>query len=166
MTPSIARLLVPIDFSAGSTRASEYALVLASALGASVHLLHVLEESFGGQSSWEYYHLEIAAGGERTRRETQARLDAAAARFTQTGVRVTTEVCSGRAAREIVAVATSRGSDLVLMGTHGRGGLYHALYGSVAEHVVRKAPCPVLAVCEPGAGYVPAVSAAISVGAS
>lgn len=164
MTPSIARLLVPIDFSAGSTRAGEYAVVLATALGASVHLLHVLEESFATEPSWEFYQAEVVARGDRVLPETRARLDAVAGGFSRNGVKATTEVRSGRPAREIVAVAASRGSDLIVMGTHGRSGLHHLLHGSVAEHVVRKAPCPVLAVCEPGVGYIPAMSAQPSAG--
>src|SRR4051795_5831502 len=118
MTPSIRRLLVPIDFSTGSDRASQYAAVLATALGASVHLLHVLEESFATHAVWEGDALDVSARRERAVRESEARLSAIAAGFARTGARVTTEVRSGPAAREILAVAERRGTDLVVMGTH------------------------------------------------
>ena len=150
MTPSIRRLLVPIDFSAGSDRASQYAAVLARALGASVHLLHVLEESFATHAVWDGDALEVSARRERAVRESEARLSAIAAGFASTAASVTIEVRCGPAAREIVAVAERRGTDLVVMGTHGRTGLRHLLHGSVAEYVVRKAGCPVLAVCDSG----------------
>jgi universal stress protein A len=162
MTPSIRRLLVPIDFSTGSDRASQYAAVLATALGASVHLLHVLEESFATHAVWEGDALDVSARRERAVRESEARLSAIAAGFARTGARVTIEVRSGPAAREILAVAERRGTDLVVMGTHGRTGLRHLLHGSVAEHVVRKAPCPVLAVCESGVTNITRTSAAVA----
>ena len=119
MTPAIRRLLVPIDFSAGSDRASEYAAVLATALGASIHLLHVIEESFATHEVWECDAFDVSARRERAVRESEARLAAIAAGFASTGATVTIEVRCGRAAREILAVAERRGTDLVVMGTHG-----------------------------------------------
>lgn len=154
MTPAIRRMLVPIDFSAGSTKATEYAAALATTLGASIHLLHVLDEPFAAQAPWEFYAPDTPRRG-RTLQETQAKLAAIEAGLRRTGAKVTVEVRTGRAAREIVAVATDRGTDLIVMGTHGRTGLAHMMYGSVAEQVVRKAPCPVLAVGEPGLAYRP-----------
>jgi nucleotide-binding universal stress UspA family protein len=56
------------------------------------------------------------------------------------------EVLTGPAASEIVEFARARGMDLIVMGTHGRRGLSHLLMGSVAERVLRTAPCPVLTV--------------------
>ena len=162
MTPAIRRLLVPIDFSAGSDRASQYAAVLATALGASIHLLHVIEESFATHEVWECDAFDVSARRERAVRESEARLAAIAAGFASTRATVTIEVRCGRAAREILAVAERRGTDLVVMGTHGRTGLMHLLYGSVAEHVVRKAGCPVLAVCESGTSHIPETNGLMS----
>jgi nucleotide-binding universal stress UspA family protein len=159
MTPAIHRLLVPIDFSAGSNKATEHAAALAAALGASIHLLHVVDESFASQAPWEFYMPDSPRRG-RTVQETESKLAAIEAGFRRTGAKVTIEVRSGRAAREIVAVAADRGTDLIVMGTHGRTGLSHVMYGSVAEQVVRKATCPVLAVCEPRADYMPTSSGA------
>src|SRR3954451_10003570 len=162
MTPCIRRLLVPIDFSAGSDRASQYAAVLARALGASVHLLHVLEESFATHAVWDEDALDVSARRERAVRESEAKLSAIAAGFASTAATVTIEVRCGRAAREILAVSERRGTDLVVMGTHGRTGLQHLLHGSVAEHVLREAPCPVLAVCESGVTNITRTSAAVA----
>lgn len=147
MKPEIRRILVPVDFSAPAVRAIEYAAVLAAELGATVHLLHVLEESFVSHGPWESHPGELAERRELTVQDLSARLQVVASGFK--GAKVTTEVRSGRAAREIVAVATSRGTDLIVMGTHGRTGLGRLLMGSIAEEVVRKAPCPVLTVKEP-----------------
>ena len=58
----------------------------------------------------------------------------------------TTEIIAGTAAKAIAEYARDRGMDLIVMGTHGRSGVAHVLMGSVAERVVRTAPCPVLTV--------------------
>ena len=64
-------------------------------------------------------------------------------------VRTSTEVLFGNPARCIVTAANVERSDLIVMGTHGRGPMMHVLMGNVAERVVRTAPCPVLTVREP-----------------
>ena len=68
------------------------------------------------------------------------------ARSMEAGVRLTTEVRIGNPTDEINAAAIDYGSDLIVMSTHGRTGLPHLLLGSIAERVLRTAPCPVLAV--------------------
>ena len=62
------------------------------------------------------------------------------------GIDADTRTAFGATPTEICAAADELGADLIVIGTHGRGGLSHALLGSVAEKVVRKAPCPVLTV--------------------
>jgi len=160
MRPEIRRILVPVDFSAPAARAIEYAAVLSAELGATVHLLHVLEESFVSYGPWESHAGELAERREAAVQGLSARLEAIASGFK--GTKVTTDVRSGRAAREIVAVASSRGTDLIVMGTHGRTGLSHVMYGSVAEQVIRRADCAVLAVCERGVGYRRPIPLAVS----
>ena len=59
------------------------------------------------------------------------------------------EILTGDPVDKIVAYATDQNADLIIMATHGRGGLSHVLMGSVAEHVVRKGPCPVLTLKQP-----------------
>jgi nucleotide-binding universal stress UspA family protein len=66
---------------------------------------------------------------------------------------VETQILHGSPPTETVKLARERTVDLIVMGTHGRSGLQHALLGSVAEKVIRKAPCPVLVVREHGVGY-------------
>lgn len=153
MNPAIRRLLVPVDLSAGSSNATEHAAVMATALGAAVHLLHVLEEPFVG--TWAFSVPDRPHRRQRTV-GAEAKLAAIAAGFSRTGATVTTEVRSGRAAREIIAVATERDTDLILMGARGRACSSRATYGSVAEQVVRTAPCPVQAASEPDVDVLPA----------
>ncbi|HZP42147.1 MAG TPA: universal stress protein [Candidatus Binatia bacterium] len=131
----IARIVVPTDFSVCSMRALQRAEALAQRLGAEVVLVHVDPSVVLGS--------EVApARQDAVRRE----LDGIAAVLGTRGVRARGVVRAGAPAEEILAVAMAEGADLIVMGTHGRTGLAHALLGSVAEDVVRRALCPVLTV--------------------
>jgi nucleotide-binding universal stress UspA family protein len=162
-TPGIARILVATDFSETSELALDYARAMAGRFGAWIHLLHVLDEppSLPTLGS-EMFAAEMAAlcatRHERTRQRLQRILSAdEGARFCATG-----EVRTGRAAETIRDVAVERDADLIVMGTHGRGGVAHLLLGSVAEKVVRIAPCAVLTVRPDIAGSATARRAALS----
>jgi nucleotide-binding universal stress UspA family protein len=129
------RILVPIDFSASSGGALEYARKLAARFGASLHLLHVLENDFLRPTVADPQAVE--AGALRQLRELLTAEDH------QRGA-VPVVLRSDAVAEEIVSYARSNGVDLIVMGTHGRNGIAHLLQGSVAERVVRTAPCMVL----------------------
>jgi nucleotide-binding universal stress UspA family protein len=141
------RILVPTDFSAPSDAALEYAKVLAAQFGASLHILHVVDEFFTAPPvSAEAYIAEspdLVAG---IFEDAKARLSHRIAANERARYRATTEIVTGPCARSIVNYATGRGMDLIVMGTHGRSGLDHLLTGSVAERVIRRAPCPVMTV--------------------
>jgi nucleotide-binding universal stress UspA family protein len=134
------RILVPIDFSASSGAALDYARKLAARFGASLHLLHVLENDFLRPTVADPQAVE--AGALRQLRELLTAEDH------QRGA-VPVVLRSDAVAEEIVSYARSNDVDLIVIGTHGRGGLSHLLKGSVAERVVRKAPCMVLTGHEP-----------------
>jgi glycine betaine transporter len=149
MDLTISRILVPVDFSAYSERALEYAIALAGRLGASLHLLHVVEDPiatgvWGGETvlpNLTELREELVDGAERqlvTYREAAERA----------GVPVVSTAQVGLPAISIVDHATSLGVDLIVMGTHGRTGMAHLVMGSVAERVLRQAPCPVLTIRE------------------
>lgn len=147
MTRTISRILVPTDFSAASELALDYATTMADRFGASVHLLHVVEDPFvAGALGTEVY-----IGASPSVRDTL--IDQAAERLARLvappdreRLHVTSEVRVGFPAESIRDVAQERQCDLILMGTHGRTGMAHLLLGSVAEKVVRQAPCPVMTV--------------------
>lgn len=130
-------LLVPLDFSPDADHALEYAIELAAVLQAHVTLLHVLElpKLVDMSLTPSRVHMETAS-----RRELEARLQ----RVHQAGVTGEMLRVHGVPFQEIIALAKTRGADLIIMGTHGRTGLRHVLMGSVAEKVVRLAPCAVL----------------------
>jgi universal stress protein A len=143
---SITRILVPTDFCRDADTAMLYAIDLAKPFGAIVELLHVVEDPLAaGMWAAEYYTAEIAGLQINLVKDAEARLrrivdDA------KTPIRLMSEVRTGPAAATIVDTAGERHADLIVMGTKGRTGLAHLLMGSVAERVVRLAPCPVLTV--------------------
>ena len=145
MSP-IKRLLVPTDFSPTSDIAFNYALDMAARAGASIHLLHVIDDASFATVYPDGVYVELPGLQEKLIGEAHARLDAVAAVCAAAGVPATTQVVVGRPSASITEEANTRGSDLIVMGTHGRGGFAHLMLGSVAERVLRTAQCPVLTV--------------------
>ena len=150
----ISNVLVPTDFSEPSASALAYGREFARAFGARLHVLHVVENSmmFVGPE---------AVGVDLARLQTE--LDAAARTALERTVaaedreqlNAATVVRSGTStAFEIARYAEEAVIDIIVMGTHGRGPLGHLLMGSVAEKVVRIAPCPVLTVRHPEHGFI------------
>ncbi len=139
------KICCPIDFSDASRAAMEVAADLARRSGAELVLLHAYPipgYTFpdGSVVASPKMMQDLADQAERHLEEWRAE----AAKIA--GGRVTTEKAIGEPAAEIVSFAKSAGVDLVVVGTHGRTGLRHALLGSVAERVVRKSTVPVLTV--------------------
>ena len=161
MTRSVTTILVPTDFSEPSDAALEYAVTIAGKLGASLHLLHVFEDPYlaGGAFAAEMYAPVPADLRETLLNEAKQRLAERIAGPGPEALHATAEVYTGPTARAIVEYAKTHGIDLIVMGTHGRGGMAHLLMGSVAERIVRVAPCPVLTV-RTGTAAQPAAAAA------
>ncbi|ABS25017.1 universal stress protein [Anaeromyxobacter sp. Fw109-5] len=144
------RICCPIDFSDASRAAMEVAADLARRTGAELWLLHaypVPGYTFpdGSVVASPKMLQDLADGAQRHLDEWRTAAEGLGA------PRVETAKEAGEPAAEIVAFARERGVDLLVLGTHGRTGLEHALMGSIAERVVRKAHCPVLTVRPPPA---------------
>jgi nucleotide-binding universal stress UspA family protein len=142
------RIVVPTDFSSCAEAAWALAQRLAESSGAELVLAHVLAEAplygegpFSMEKVRRVYDLARKWGEEHVEQWVAAARDKG---LTARGV-----LRTGVPYREILALATDERADLVVIGTHGRGGLDRALLGSVADRVVRLAPCPVLTVREP-----------------
>lgn len=143
---AIKRMLVPTDFSPASDIAFAYAVDMAAREGSTLHLLHVLDEASFATAYPDGFYVELPGVRAQLTNEAKARLDDMVARCAAANVEATTELAVGRAARVIVDSATARGTDLIVIGTHGRSGFAHLMLGSVTERVVRMAPCAVLTV--------------------
>ena len=150
MTATIKRILVATDFSLDSDAAVSYGLALAKTVHASIHLLHVVENPIAaGVWSSEIYTAEIAALQINLMRDAEKNLKRAIASLDHPGVKIVGDVRAGRPATTIVEVARDQGADLIVIASHGRTGITRLMMGSVAEHVVRHAPCAVLVVRPP-----------------
>ena len=143
----INHILVPTDFSSTSDAALDYARALAARFGASLHLLHVIQDPFlSGPLVAEAYVTETPGVRTTIMDDAKARLAHRLTARDRDTFAAHAEVVFGRDAETIVDYAADRGVDLIVMGTHGRTGMAHLLLGSVAERVVRTAHCPVLTV--------------------
>lgn len=144
---NLRRILVPIDGSPPSVAALEHAIALAEDTGATVESLHVdapNEFEFGSSSP------STPDARQRTLHELDAAREGARRRL---GDHFTWRTEEGDPLRRIIEIASEGAYDLIVMGTHGRVGRLYVILGSVAEGVVRNAPCPVLTVREHGADY-------------
>jgi len=147
---SLKRILVPTDFSDCSKQAITYACELAKRFSGELQLLHVavphaMPMPYVGAVSEQAFHPEETA--------KKALEELEDSEFDQVS-RVERAVRTGTPFVEIVRHAKENDIDLIVLGTHGRSGLVHALIGSVAERVVRKSPCPVLTVRPEGHQFV------------
>lgn len=142
----IANVLVATDFSEASAAALTYAREFARTYGARLHVFHAVENPvmWAGPESAAIDMVKLQADLEASAEQQMNALVTAEDRA-QLGAR--TVLRSGRSpAFEIARYAKETGIDIIVIGTHGRGGVAHLLMGSVAEKVVRIAPCPVLTV--------------------
>ena len=142
----INAILVPTDFSEYSDRAFAWAVEMADKWQASLELLHVVPTP-------NYPPMMLGEGGFNPaayegslRDDAEQQAAALAGRAEKPGVAITTTVVIGSPFHDICKIAEQSKSDLIVVGSHGRTGLSHVLLGSVAERVVRHAPCPVLVV--------------------
>lgn len=147
MKASIQRVLFPTDFSDSSKYAKQYACAIAGSLEADLHVLHVVPEVLpvpGPDGAW----LMPMDGKIMQQLIDESKLSIAK-EMQNSGMRpsrILPTVEFGNIVDVILRFAQSHDIDLIVLGTHGRTGLSHALIGSVAEKVVRLAKCPVLTV--------------------
>jgi nucleotide-binding universal stress UspA family protein len=147
-------VLVPTDFSETSDVALRYGKALAGAFGASLHVLHVVQEPFAQPWAVEAYGFSLATLQEDWMREAKTRIEETVTADERTKYRAQLATVLGHPVVEILRYAGEHNVDLVVIGTHGRGPLGHMVMGSVAERVVRKSNCPVLTVHHPEREFV------------
>jgi nucleotide-binding universal stress UspA family protein len=139
---SVQHVLVPMDFSATAEHALAYAIALAQQLRAQLTLVHVfhltplvMEDAATAMPPTLLDDLET---------EAHRILQASLAQVQRVGLQGASLLVEGSPAQAIVETAGTQAVELIIMGAHGRTGLTHLLLGSVAEQVLRQAPCPVL----------------------
>ena len=137
------RILAATDFSEYSNEAIEHACALADTFSSELHLLHVLESHISSTPVFGA-GLALSPRVQESREAAEKGLEQVAPG--REAIRATAE---GPPFLEILRYAKDNDVDLIVLGTHGRSGLAHVMLGSVAERVVRKAPCPVLTVRHP-----------------
>lgn len=140
----VKTILVPCDFSAYAEQAYTWAMGLAEKWGAKIILVHAahLFTSLGYPES--VYLLDLQKMEEEILADAEKRLQEFVAKQGSRPVAVEARAVTGDPFWEICQTAEKEHADLIVMGSHGRTGLAHVLLGSVAERVVRHAPCPVL----------------------
>ncbi|HVW65418.1 MAG TPA: universal stress protein [Nitrosospira sp.] len=150
MDPLIRKIILATDFSEASREAVRYARWITQSLAAELKILHVFEPS-GWMVPSPYYYTPgfeewVQASIEQTRQKGREALEALAESF---GIDTETIFIEGDTGKEIVLAALRHNTDLLILGTHGYTGWNHLSLGSIAEYVIRHAPCPVLTV-KPG----------------
>ena len=152
MELGIKRVLVPIDFSDYSKSSLKYAVNFVKQLNAELFLIYVVEPviyppDFSlGQIAIPTVDLEMD-------KRAIEELNKLAQKEIPSDLKVKTIVKTGKPFIEIIETAAEENIDLIIIATHGHTGVEHILFGSTAEKVVRKAPCPVLTIREPVKGF-------------
>ncbi len=152
MDTIIKNILVPIDFSDYSKAALRYSVSFSKIFNAELILVYVVEpviyppDFSMGQVALPTINLDL---------DTRAKeeLDKLARTEINGTIKARTIVRTGKPFVEIIECAKEEDADIIIIATHGHSGVEHILFGSTAEKVVRKAPCPVLTLREPIKGF-------------
>lgn len=145
-TQEIKKILVPIDFSGNSIKLIKKAALVAEGLGAELEIIHVVEP-LTPYMGFAVPHLPLENLGKDLLGYAENKMDKFMADNLHTDVPHSARVISGSdAATEIIRHAEESGSDLIIIATQGFKGLPRLIFGSVAERVLKQAPCPVMTI--------------------
>ncbi|HEY9166233.1 MAG TPA: universal stress protein [Candidatus Kryptonia bacterium] len=144
-TVNLKKILVPQDFSDYSLHALRYAITLADLFKSELLVLHIVEPIVY-PADFSFGQVSIPAMEEEIRKHSEEQLAELVEREIPAGVKSSSMIRIGKPFIEIVEVARSENIDLIVISSHGRTGMDHVLFGSTADKVVRKAPCPVLTI--------------------
>ncbi len=144
-TVSLKKILVPQDFSEYSLHALKYAVTFAELFKSELIVLHIVEPIVY-PADFSFGQVSIPAMEEEIRKHSEEQLNELVEREIPAGIKATPIIRVGKPFIEIVEVAKGENADLIVISSHGRTGMDHVLFGSTADKVVRKAPCPVLTI--------------------
>ncbi|MFH1195884.1 MAG: universal stress protein [bacterium] len=149
---SIQKILVPIDFSDYSKNALKYAINFAKLFNSKMYLIYVSEPMIY-PADFSMGQVAIPSADIDIKDRAKEELESLAKNLIEPEIGVETIIKSGKPFVEIIETARELDVDLIIIATHGHTGVEHLLFGSTAEKVVRKAPCPVLTLREPIKGF-------------
>ena len=141
----IEKILFPCDFTENSSKVLPYVLLFAEKCNSMIYLIHLVQDlqkwgkDFIPHPSMDVFQKQALEGAEKA-------MDRVCEEQLESCPNFQRRIVSGDPAEEILKTIGSEGIDLVIMGTHGRKGLEHIIFGSVAENVVKKSPVPVLTI--------------------
>jgi nucleotide-binding universal stress UspA family protein len=150
----IEKILFPTDFSEHSEHAFTYALSFAKEYGARIVMLHVVEDVQYLANAYMFDVPMMPSFADMEQSRLKEMSEFIEREVDDPSVVIEKSVRHGRPFLEIIQAARDEEVDLIVTATHGRGGIEHVLFGSTAEKVVRKAPCPVLSIRTPGHDFV------------
>lgn len=148
----IKNILVPIDFSDYSKSALKYAVNFAKTFSAKMHLVYVIEPMIY-PADFSMGQIAVPTGDIDMSKRAKEELTNLAKNEIHDSIETDILIKSGKPFVEIIETASELDIDLIIISTHGHTGVEHLLFGSTAEKVVRKAPCPVLTLREPIKGF-------------
>ena len=152
MEPNIKKVLVPVDFSDYSKSSLKYAVNLAKQFNAEVCLIYVVEPMVY-PPDFSMGQIAIPSVDIEMDKRALEELNNLAKKEIPPDIKSKVIVKTGKPFVEIIETASEENVDLIIIATHGHSGIEHVLFGSTAEKVVRKAPCPVLTLREPIKGF-------------
>jgi len=149
---TIKKILIPIDFSDYSKQALRYTVTFAKNFNAKIYMIYVIEPMIYPA---DFSMGQIAIPSSDINIDTRAKkeLETLAKNEIRPGIDYDISIKTGKPFIEIIESAAELDVDLIIIATHGHTGMEHLLFGSTAEKVVRKAPCPVLTLREPIKGF-------------
>jgi nucleotide-binding universal stress UspA family protein len=152
MEPDIKKVLVPIDFSDYSKSSLRYAVSFVKHFNAKLILIYVVEPIIY-PPDFSMGQIAIPTIGLEMDKRAAEELDKLASKEIPANIEVKKKIKTGKPFVEIIETASEEDVDLIIIATHGHTGVEHILFGSTAEKVIRKAPCPVLTLREPVKGF-------------
>jgi nucleotide-binding universal stress UspA family protein len=152
MEPNIKKVLVPVDFSDYSKSSLRYAVNFAKHFNADIYLVYVVEPMVY-PPDFSMGQIAIPSVDIEMDKRAAEELSNLAKKEIPPEIKSKTIVKTGKPFVEIIETAVEENVDLIIIATHGHTGIEHVLFGSTAEKVVRKAPCPVLTLREPIKGF-------------
>jgi len=141
----IKKILFPIDFTENSAQILPYVLSVSEKYDSTIYLIHVMQDLL----KWAGFyvpHLSMEKSQKEALQSAEKFMNKVCEDQLQSCPMFQRKIVSGDPAVEILKTIESENIDLVIMGTHGRKGLEHSIFGSVAENVVKKSPVPVLTI--------------------